>query len=181
MYYNPQCFNTALDSSPSQLPGSPNSQIDVTAQPLTDTPQETMGICTLRTGPSGRQCGANLPAERHTLAAHLKTVHYVSQVKVPRSRVAGHPLLPCPDESCRCRFRTKVCSMQPNTGARHRTHVVDLVRHCMDKHLLVSKHFRCGTCDQTFSRRESITRHSKNGCPNVSSFVLAPSYAKVLS
>jgi hypothetical protein len=132
--------------------------------------QETLlATCTIRSGLEDRECGIQFPPTRASLAAHLRTIHYVQQVKLTRTRLAGDPLITCPEEACHCRFYGRTCAIQPTETVQHRTHVVDLLRHCMDKHLRMPQRasIQCAHCGQSFTRRESLTRHVKRGCPNV--------------
>jgi hypothetical protein len=134
------------------------------------TVQETfLATCTIRSGPEGRECGSRLSPNYTSLAAHLRTVHDIQEVKLARTRLAGRPLITCPEKACRCRFRGRACAIQSTEATHHRTHVVDLVRHCMDKHLRMPRQtcIRCAHCGQSFTRRESLRRHMKRGCPIV--------------
>lgn len=155
---------------PPYLGGEEPRPMDLPAQPpvtpVTSALQPNMATCTLSSSHGhGRECGAQLPGDYRSMASHLRTVHSIQDVKL------AHPLIPCPDESCRCRFRGKACligNQQVEGTARHRTHVADLVRHCMDKHSRGANRASCEHCGQSFTRPESRKRHLKTGCPKVS-------------
>jgi hypothetical protein len=156
----------ATDSAYSLIGSQRNAPITPSA------PSSHIAVCTLPShrGSRSPECGVHIAATRRSVADHLRMTHGVQQVTLRRTRVSGQqvPLLPCPDHDCRCRFRTKACGMQTDGGSRHATHVVDLVRHCMDRHLQVSQSIQCEHCGKAFSRRGSRARHIRNGCPKVS-------------
>jgi hypothetical protein len=141
--------------------------MDSRAQPqgTSVTSATNLATCTLASnhGHRRRACNAQLPATYQAVAHHLRTAHDVPQVKLTGTLLAGQPLLTCPDETCRCRYRAGPCA-----GPRHPTHVKDLVRHCMDKHLEGAERSSCGTCGYRFTRPESRRRHLRIGCPQVS-------------
>jgi hypothetical protein len=166
-------FQTELHAGiPPYFGGEEPRSMDLRAQPqvtLVTNVASTLSICTLpiNRDHGRRECGARLSADYRSVATHLRTAHNIQDVK------ATHPLITCPDETCRCRFRKRACPgsatvQQIDGTTRHRTHVADLVRHCMDKHMRGAERVSCDRCGQSFTRRESRQRHLSGGCPNVS-------------
>jgi hypothetical protein len=126
-------------------------------------------ICTIRDGIDvDKECGVVLQchgANQRNLIAHLRGCHGIQQVKL-KTHNPGEPLIQCPDHYCACRFRTKECSRSKSEGLQtsHRSHVVDLLRHCLDRHVRPvhtpdNKQYMCVFCEKTFSRSGSVARH----------------------
>jgi hypothetical protein len=139
---------------------------------ITRVPVSTavLATCTIRSSPGKHECGSHIHGDYQNLAHHLRTAHRIPQVKLTRTRLPGESLITCPDEFCWGRHRdgTRPISQTTTGNTRDRTQVVNLVRHCMDKHLRGAERASCEYCGKTFSRRESRQRHLRQGCPNVS-------------
>lgn len=132
-------------------------------------------ICTIcDQSTNGASCGARISYkdyDRQALVVHLQTTHGVHHPNL-NSHAPGEPLIECPDTGCICRFRRKECARRDANGRPipHRTHVVDIIRHYIDKHLqpvtaTTSSRFECDLCGKGFTRSGSVARHQRNNCP----------------
>jgi hypothetical protein len=132
-------------------------------------------ICTIRDqSRQGAACGFHITYmgyDRQALVVHLQSYHGVNHSNL-NSHAPGEPLIECPDIGCMCRFRRKECVRRDANGRimPHRTHVVDIIRHYIDKHLQPviatnGRGFDCDLCGKEFTRYGSMTRHKRNNCP----------------
>lgn len=167
---NPQLGNPMADTGSS----SATSTDTVVARPATGPLRRTSSthyeyICTVRDDLNGdKQCGVILKfqdGDHRTLITHLRESHGVQQIKL-KTHIPGDSLIQCPDHYCVCRFRTRECSRPNPEGPHisHRSHVVDLLRHYLDRHVKLvhasdNKQYTCVFCERTFSRSGSVARH----------------------
>jgi hypothetical protein len=136
--------------------------------------EDTITIaCTLRCGPGpGNQCNTILSYkdwDRRTLMDHIREQHGIVNLKR-----AAQAHVSCPDKSCICRFKNKICVTRDQNGrvVPHSTHVVDYLRHYMDNHLeppanMNASRHTCQSCRRAFTRHGSLVRHQRGTrrCP----------------